>query len=189
MSRGDEPQAFGWAGRAGRVLEGIPQNPGHGYLLYLSEVQVNLHTGDPSAAVEAAHQVHGLGREFNDPDLLAAGLYGQGHALIKLGQVTDGLALLDEAMVGVLDGQVASPMAGALYCNTIAACHEVFDLRRMARWTESAVGVPLRRRRRRARDAFLRTNPIHPPAPEVTQPRLGRTAMIHKRDSYALIPE
>lgn len=136
MSRGDEPQAFGWAGRAGRVLEGTPQNPGHGYLLYLTEVQVNLHTGNPSAAVEAAHTVHGLGRTFNDPDLLAAGLYGQGHALIKLGQVTDGLALLDEAMVGVLDGQVASPMAGALYCNTIAACHEVFDLRRMARWTE-----------------------------------------------------
>jgi DNA-binding NarL/FixJ family response regulator len=136
-SRGDEPQAYGWAGRAGRVLEGVPENPGHGYLLLLTEVQLNLQTGEPSAAVDAARRVQELGREFDDPDLVAAGLYGQGSALIKLGQVTDGLALIDEAMVGVLDGRVASLLAGALYCNAIGACHEVADMRRMTLWTEA----------------------------------------------------
>ncbi|MGH2394650.1 MAG: hypothetical protein ACRDGH_14370, partial [Candidatus Limnocylindria bacterium] len=135
MSRGDEPQAHGWAGRAGRMLEGIPQNPGHGYLLFLTEVQVNLSIGEPAAAVDAARRVHDLGRELDDPDLVAAALYGQGHALIKLGQVVDGLALLDEAMVDVVDGRVASVVGGAIYCWNISACHEVAELGRMTRWT------------------------------------------------------
>lgn len=138
LSRGDEPQAYGWAGRAGRVLEGIPENPGHGYLLFLTEVQANLRAGEPAAAVDAARRVQDLGRRFYDPDLVSVGLYGQGHALIRLGQVVDGLALFDEAMVGVLDGRVASLVAGALYCYTIGACDEVADVGRMTRWTELA---------------------------------------------------
>ena len=30
MARGDEPQAVGWLGRAGRLAEGIPESPVHG---------------------------------------------------------------------------------------------------------------------------------------------------------------
>jgi DNA-binding NarL/FixJ family response regulator len=138
LSRGDEPQSYGWAGRAGRVLEGIPENPGHGYLLFLTEVQANLWVGEPAAAVDAARRVQDLGHRFHDRDLVAAGLYGEGHALIRLGQVVDGLALFDEAMVGVLDWQVGSLVAGALYCYTIGACNEVADVGRMTRWTELA---------------------------------------------------
>ncbi|MPZ92940.1 MAG: LuxR family transcriptional regulator [Actinobacteria bacterium] len=138
MARGDEPQAYGWAGRAGRVLEEIPEDAVHGHFLFLTEVLINLYAGEPAAAVDAAHRVQDMGRRFDDPDLVAAALYGEGHALIKLGEVVDGLARLDEAMVGVLDGRVASLLSGALYCYTIGACHEVADVRRMTRWTELA---------------------------------------------------
>lgn len=138
LARGDEPQAYGWAGRVGRVLEEIPEDAVHGHFLLLTEVLVNLWSGDPAAAVDAAHRVQDMGRRFDDPDLVAGGLYGEGHALIKLGEVADGLARLDEAMVGVLDGRVASVLSGALYCYTIGACHEVADVRRMTRWTELA---------------------------------------------------
>ncbi|MPZ51267.1 MAG: hypothetical protein GEU79_00780 [Acidimicrobiia bacterium] len=138
ISRGDKALAFGWAGRAGRALEGIPENPGHGYLSFLIGVQMKLMTGEPAAAVDAARQVQNIGREFGDPDLVAAGLYGQGHGMIKLGQVPDGLGLLDESMVSVLDGRAATVAAGALYCWNIAACHEVAELGRMTRWTELA---------------------------------------------------
>jgi DNA-binding NarL/FixJ family response regulator len=139
LPRGDEPQAFGWLGRAGRVLEEVPEDAVHGFFLFLTEVLRNLHGGgDPAEAVEAARRVLDMGRRFDDPLLVAGGLYGEGHALIKLGDVVDGLACLDEAMVGVLDGRVASMWSGALYCNTIGACHEVGDVRRMTRWTELA---------------------------------------------------
>ena len=57
-----------------------------------------------------------IGRRFDTPELVAQGLHGQGRALIKSGQVVDGLALLDEAMVAILHGQFDPFSQAALYC-------------------------------------------------------------------------
>src|SRR6266545_4754459 len=92
----------------------------------------------PAAAVDAARRVQDLGRRVDAPDLVAVGMNGEGRALIRSGHLVDGLALLDEAMVTVLDGQLAPFISGTLYCHTIAACHEVADVRRMTRWTDLA---------------------------------------------------
>jgi len=138
LARGDEPQSMGWIGRAGRLAEGIPECPVHGYLRWFTEVELGLLTGQPAAAVEAARRVQDLGRRFDEPDLVAVGLHGEGRALIKSGHVVDGLALVDEAMVTVLDGRLSPLWSGNLYCHTIAACHEVADVRRMTRWTDLA---------------------------------------------------
>ena len=137
-ARGDEPQAVGWLGRAGRLAKDIPESTAHGYLINFTVVEASLMAGQPAAAVDAARRVQDLGRRIGAPDLVAVGLNGEGRALIRSGHLVDGLALLDEAMVTVLDGQVAPFISGTLYCHTIAACHEVADLRRMARWTELA---------------------------------------------------
>jgi DNA-binding NarL/FixJ family response regulator len=138
MARGDEPQAAGWLGRAGRLSKDIPECTAHGYLLNFTVVEASLMTGQPDAAVDAARRVQDLGRRIDAPDLVAVGLNGEGRALISSGHLVDGLALLDEAMVTVMDGHLAPFISGTLYCHTIAACHEVADLRRMARWTELA---------------------------------------------------
>ena len=138
LARGDEPQSMGWIGRAGRLVEGIPECPVHGYLQWFTEVELGLLTGQPAAAVDAARRVQDLGRRFDEPDLVAVGLHGEGRALIKSGHVVDGLALVDEAMVTVLDGRLTPLWSGNLYCHTIAACHEVADVRRMTRWTDLA---------------------------------------------------
>ena len=138
MARGDEPQAAGWLGRAGRLAEDIPESTAHGYLVNFTVVEASLMAGQPAAAVDAARRVQDLGRRIDAPDLVAVGLNGEGRALIRSGHLVDGLALLDEAMVTVLDGRLAPFISGTLYCHTIAACHEVADLRRMARWTDLA---------------------------------------------------
>jgi DNA-binding NarL/FixJ family response regulator len=138
LARGDEPQGLGWIGRAGHLLEGIPECPVHGLLLHLTGVEPSLQAGEPAAAVVAARRVQDLGRRLGQPDLVALGLNGEGRALIRSGQVIDGLRLIDEAMIGVLDGDLAPFMSGTLYCHTIAACHEVADVRRMTRWTDLA---------------------------------------------------
>jgi hypothetical protein len=39
-----------------------------------------------------------------------------------------GLALLDEAMVAGVAGEVWPPVAGNIYCSTIDACQEISDL-------------------------------------------------------------
>src|SRR4029450_8227241 len=49
LARGEEPQSMGWIGRAGRLAEGIPECPVHGYLQWFTEVEVGLLTGRPAA--------------------------------------------------------------------------------------------------------------------------------------------
>jgi len=136
LARGDEPQGMGWIGRAGRLLEGIPECPVHGYLLHITEVEASLLAGQPAAAADAARRMQDLGRRLDQPDLMALGLNGEGRALIRSGHVVDGLKLLDEAMVAVVGGKLAPFASGTLYCHTIATCHEVADIRRMSRWID-----------------------------------------------------
>jgi hypothetical protein len=47
--------------------------------------------------------------------------------------VPDGLALLDESMVGVAAGEVSVIFAGNVYCSMIEACQEIADFDRAAR--------------------------------------------------------
>lgn len=136
MGRGDKPQAMGWFGRTERLLAGVGDCPAHGLLLQVTGVEANLQAGKPAAAVEAARQVQALGRRIDEPGLVLMGLNCEGRALIMAGQVADGLALLDEAMVTAIDSDLPPFMSGSLYCHTIAACHEVADFHRLSRWTD-----------------------------------------------------
>ncbi|TDD15353.1 LuxR family transcriptional regulator [Kribbella turkmenica] len=137
LARGDQPQGMGWLGRAERLVNEIPECPVHGYLAHFSGVELQLMTGRPAAALDAAHRVRDIGRRCHEPVLVAVGLHSEGRALVRLGQVDRGLALIDEAMVTVTNSRISHPfVTGGLYCHTIATCHAVADLRRMARWTE-----------------------------------------------------
>lgn len=137
VARGDEQQGSGWLGHAGRLAAEIPECALHGYVASFTEVELRLFAGgEPAAVVDAARRVQDIGRRFDTPELVAAGLHGEGRALIKSGQVIDGLAMLDEAMVAILHGQFDPFLTTALYCNAIAACHDVGDVRRMTRWTD-----------------------------------------------------
>jgi DNA-binding CsgD family transcriptional regulator len=136
MGRGDEPQAMGWIGRAGRLLVEIPECSSHGLLIQVTKVEASLQAGHTAAAVDGARRMQAIGNRVGVPWLVLLGINCEGRALIRAGQVTDGLALLDEAMVAVLESQIEPFMSGVLYCHTIASCHEVGDLRRMARWTD-----------------------------------------------------
>jgi DNA-binding NarL/FixJ family response regulator len=136
LALGDEPQGLGWIGRAGHLLEGISECSVHGYLLLMTEVEANLLAGKPLAAADGARRIRDLGRRLDQSDLMALGLNGEGRALIRSGHVVDGLRLLDEAMVTVLDRRLAPFVSGTLYCHTLATCHEVADVRRMSRWVD-----------------------------------------------------
>ncbi len=136
LARGDEPQGMGWLGRAGRLAEGLPECAVHGHLLFLTAVEGNLQAGRPTDALAAARQLQDLGRRLDELDMVTLGIHAEGRALIKAGQAVDGLALVDEAMVTVLEGWLTPFTRGVLYCHTIAACHEVAEIQRMISWTD-----------------------------------------------------
>ncbi|MGH3815274.1 MAG: response regulator transcription factor [Pseudonocardiaceae bacterium] len=92
--------------------------------------------GDAEAAYRAAAAIAEIGERCADTDLITFALLAQGRARVKQGRVTEGMALLDEAMVAVVAGELASPMfTGLVYCSVIDACREVYDLGRAREWT------------------------------------------------------
>jgi DNA-binding CsgD family transcriptional regulator len=133
----DAALATGWTSRADRCLEEIDEDVvEHGYVRYLHMFR-HIAVQDWSAAFEHAADVTGYGRRFADPDLLALGLSAEGRLTLESGRVQDGLALFDEAMVGVAAGEVSPMVAGNVYCLMIEGCQEVSDLDRAAAWTEA----------------------------------------------------
>ena len=135
LDMGEPAQAMGWFGRAGRVLDRAGQDCAkRGYLL-IPDVLQRL-DGDAEAAYRAAAAIAEIGERCADADLVAFALLAQGRARVKQGRVPEGMALLDEAMVAVVAGELASPMfTGLIYCSVIDACREVYDLGRAREWT------------------------------------------------------
>ena len=137
LLRGDEAEGSGWIGRAARLLEGLPEGPEHGYIRYVTAVEGGLGGGDLQPVAEAAREVQAIGRRHDDPTLVAAGIVGEGRALVRRGEVDRGLRLLDEAMIAVLHQDLDPEWAGNVYCHLMAACHELADVGRAREWTEA----------------------------------------------------
>ena len=66
---------------------------------------------------------------------MATALHLQGRTRMEQGRVQEGLSLLDEAMVGVIAGELSPLMAGLVYCSVIEGCREVYALDRAREWT------------------------------------------------------
>ena len=105
--RGETAVGGGWVARAQRLLESETEDVvERGYLL-THEFFQHLGRGDLARAAETAALVLQTGRRFTEHDLIAQGLMMQGRMMIYSGQVREGLALLDEAMVGLSAGGLA----------------------------------------------------------------------------------
>jgi DNA-binding CsgD family transcriptional regulator len=87
------------------------------------------------AAHEVAAEITEIGERFGDDDLVALGLLQQGQALVRLGRAAEGLRLVDETMVAVTAGELSPIVAGIVYCDTIAFCRDVYEVRRAREWT------------------------------------------------------
>jgi DNA-binding CsgD family transcriptional regulator len=134
--RGDSVVGSGWLGRAQRLLRDEPEQVEHGHLLYL-DLEAALAGGDHAAVVATARRVRDIGRRHADPDLVAVGDVFEGWGLVRQGRMAEGMALLDEAMLAVLSGDLRPEYAGNVYCHLMAAFHELADVRRAAEWTEA----------------------------------------------------
>ena len=135
--RGAMAPASGWFARAQHILDeaGIDCVV-RGYLLIPSAIQ-HIVQGDPAAGDDLFNQAAEIARRYRDRNLACKAHQGRGRALIRLGRIREGVALLDEAMVAVMAGDVSPMIAGDAYCTVLEACQEIFDLRRAYEWTMS----------------------------------------------------
>ena len=137
MNRGEYAQAGGWFARARRQLELIGTDCPEQGMIMVPVALRQFDEGDTATSFTTFSEIGSIGERHHNADLVATSRVGCGHALIRLGQVAEGVTLLDEAMVCVTADEVSPALVGLLYCAVIEACHEIYDLRRARQWTEA----------------------------------------------------
>jgi DNA-binding CsgD family transcriptional regulator len=133
--KGDMGRAGGWLGRARRLVEREGREcVEQGYLLIPRMFEQEM-SGDPEAAIATAGEIMRIAERFGDADLFALAGQSQGYLLVMHGRAKDGVALLDEAMVAVSNGELSLIASGLVYCGVILACQAAYELGRAQEWT------------------------------------------------------
>ena len=133
--QGEMARASGWLARARRLVQREGSDcVEQGYLLVPAMFERKAQ-GDLEGAIATAAEAARIGERFGDPDLVALAIHEQGHLMITNGEVREGLALLDEAMLSVSTGELSPMPSGIVYCGVILACRAAYELRRAVEWT------------------------------------------------------
>jgi DNA-binding CsgD family transcriptional regulator len=133
--QGEMGPSSGWLARAQRIVEREQRDcVERGYLMMPRAFEHDM-SGAYEAGAAIAGDAAAVGERFGDADLVALAMHVQGHLLVIAGRVTDGLRLLDEAMVAVSTGELSPIVSGIVYCGVIMGCAEAYEPRRAQEWT------------------------------------------------------
>ena len=135
--RQDGAVSNGWLQRASRLLADEPECSERGWL-ELCLVRSSFERGEFEEAERHAGVVQEIGARLGDRDIEAFGRALEGAILVFHTQVEQGLALVDEATLAAVGGELSPYVAGNIYCLTIGICRSVADYRRASEWTEAA---------------------------------------------------
>ena len=125
-----------WLRRAERLLDGVKENPAHGWLAVSKAFRAAV-TGDIELAMAEAIRAEGIAARIGDRDLAALAQAEHGFALIAQGSVAEGMAMVDEASVAAVGGELEPGTAGGICCTTIGACTMLGEWTRAAEWTDA----------------------------------------------------
>lgn len=132
--RGDVPPGMGWLTRVARVLAHRDRCAEHAWIDIWNAFP-RMFGGDPAGAEPTFVTAVEEGEGFGDVDLATMARVGAGMCRVMQGSSIEGVALLDEAMVAVTAGELSPLYSGIVYCSVIAACSQIFDVRRASKWT------------------------------------------------------
>jgi ATP/maltotriose-dependent transcriptional regulator MalT len=131
----------GWLQRAERLLAETGPCAECGWLEQLRAKCAS----DPATTVRLARRATEVAREHGDPDLEVWSLSEQGRALVAMGRVDEGMALLDEAAAAATAGEACSLLAvGDTCCNMLSACDRAADFERAMQWCRVVDGFARR---------------------------------------------
>jgi ATP/maltotriose-dependent transcriptional regulator MalT len=137
LNNGETARGGGWADRVRHLLDDLGQDVvERGYEAYGLGLKA-IFSGDLDGSHAAFKEAAAIGARFGDRQLSTLAQVGLGRCTIYLGQVVEGVALLDEAMVSVGAEEVSPIAVGDAYCTVIEGCQELFDLHRVREWTSA----------------------------------------------------
>jgi class 3 adenylate cyclase len=126
--------AAGWLESAATILADLPECVEQGWLSWIQSIEAGALFGDREEALRLAERTVEIGRALGDRDVESLGVLEKGGALIHLGRVDEGLALLDQVMARAVSGLLGPWASAATYCGTISTCATLGDYRRAAEW-------------------------------------------------------
>ena len=133
--RGATAVANGWLQRARRLAGELAPSAEHAWLP-LIEASFHLDT-DPNAVLRLSTEAVERARAHGALDIEMTARTLRGLALVSLGRVDEGTALLDEGTAAATAGELHDPIAiGSCCCNMIIACERARDFDRAGQWCE-----------------------------------------------------
>jgi tetratricopeptide (TPR) repeat protein len=125
----------GWLARAERLLEGRGETPAHAWFAVVRSYERML-TGDLPGARQWARRAIEVGSKC-DPAACAIGRVAEARLLILDGDVQQGLALLDQAGVTTVSGDLDPLSTGIVYCELVCALQGLAQYDVAEEWTEA----------------------------------------------------
>ncbi len=128
--------ASAWIRRAERIIGPDGETYAHGYLALIRSEAAGA-TGDVEAALALAERAVEIGNGAADADLTAYALSNLGALKIASGATSDGFALMEEASIAAVNGELSPFTTGVTACRMIGACRDLTDYRRASEWIEA----------------------------------------------------
>ena len=125
----------GWLARGERLLEGTEGTSAHAWLAVVRTYERML-TGDLPGAREWSERAIDVGSE-SDAAACAVGRVAAARLRILGGDVEEGLALLDEAGVAAVSGDLDPLSTGLVYCELVCALQGLAQYDVAEEWTEA----------------------------------------------------
>jgi tetratricopeptide (TPR) repeat protein len=125
----------GWLARAERLLEAQGETPAHAWFAVVRTYERML-TGDVPGARPWARRAIEVGSRW-DPAACAIGRVAEARLLVLDGEVQQGLALLDEAGVATVSGDLDPFSTGVVYCELVCALQGLAHYDLAEEWTEA----------------------------------------------------
>jgi class 3 adenylate cyclase len=139
LERLDRAVGNGWLARARRLLDRVEEEcAAHGWQALTLAMLANRIDGDIEAAHRHAVQARDIGERLAIPPLHMLAMQLEGATLVAMGDVDAGMALIDEATLAAVSGELDPYTTGVIYCSTISVCRDVSDWRRAGEWTDAA---------------------------------------------------
>ena len=130
---GNAAVANGWLQRAERLLDEAGPCSERGWFEHLRGKM----TPDAAATARHARLAVEIARQHGDADLEVWALSEEGRALVSMGHVDEGMAMLDEAVAAATAGEARNLLVvGNACCNMLSACDRAADFERAVQWCQ-----------------------------------------------------